>query len=136
MLLPHGTVIALLDGQHFELFRNTGDEGTPELTAFDRPALDRSNHSGTSHHSSSGNRDHGMMGEDAHAGAAAGWLNEQVLGHKIDHLVIFAAPRTLGELRKHYHSRTEQVILKEYNKDMIGSQASEILAALDEKAET
>ena len=132
MLLPHGTVVALLDGQHFELFRNTGDEGTPELTAFDRPALDSSNHSGTSHHSSSGNHDHGMVSEDAHAAAAADWLNEQVLGHKIDNLVIFAAPRTLGELRKHYHDRTQQVILKEYNKDLIGSQASEVLAALHE----
>ena len=133
MLLPHGTVIALLDGQHFELFRNSGDPGAPELTALEGPALDSSNHSGTSHHSSSGNHDRGMAGEDAHAVAAAGWLNEQVLGHKIADLVVFAAPRTLGELRKHYHSRTEQAILKEYNKDLIGSQAREILAALEEK---
>lgn len=132
MLLPHGTVIALLDGQHFELFRNSGDQSAPELTALDGPSLDSSNHSGTSHHSSSGNRDHGMVGEDAHAAAAAGWLNEQVLGHKIDNLVIFAAPRTLGELRKHFHGRTQQAILQEYNKDLIGSQASEVLAALHE----
>ena len=133
MLLPHGTVIALLDGQHFELFRNFGDPGAPELTALDEPALDSTNHSGTSHHSSSGNHDRGMVGEDSHAAAAANWLNEQVLGHKITDLVIFAAPRTLGELRKHYHSRTQQAILKEYNKDLIGSQTSDILAALEEK---
>ena len=33
----------------------------------------------------------------------ADWLNKEVLGHRIDDLVVIAAPKALGELRKHYH---------------------------------
>jgi protein required for attachment to host cells len=71
--------------------------------------------------------------EDAHAVAAATWLNEQVLGHKITQLVVFAAPRTLGELRKHYHKQTAHAVLKEVNKSYAGRTPDEIIAALREK---
>ena len=54
MLLPHGTVIAVIDGSAFELYRNTGTEAEPELSAEESPKLDSSNHSAGSHHSSSG----------------------------------------------------------------------------------
>lgn len=127
MLLAHGTVIALIDGKNFELYRNAGDEAAPELTALPTPKLDTHNHSATSHHSGS------MVIEDAHAIAATGWLNEQVLGHKIAALVVFAAPRTLGEMRKHYHKQTERAVVREVSKDMIGKQPDAILAALREK---
>ena len=30
MLLPHGTVIAVIDARNFRLFRNTGDEAGPQ----------------------------------------------------------------------------------------------------------
>ena len=133
MLLPTGTVIALLDGQNFELYRNDGTEAEPTLIALDDPMLDAVNHSAGSHHSSSGNHEGNMMDEDAHAVAAAGWLNEQVLGHKIEQLVVFAAPRTLGELRKHYHKLTTQAVHTEVNKNYIGRASEEIIAALREK---
>ena len=133
MLLPHGTVIALVDGKNFELYHNTGNEAEPALTAVDAPRLDSSNHSGTSHHSSSGNHESGLVGEDAHAAAAVEWLNSQVLGHKLDNLVVIAPPRTLGEMRRHYHKQTEKVILKELHKDLIGKQAGDILTALRDK---
>lgn len=133
MLLPHGTVVALVDGQKFELFRNTGDQGAPELAAFAAPKLDAHNHSAGSHHASSGNHDGHMVAEDAHAGAAVEWLNSQVLGHKLEHLIVIAAPRTLGEMRRHYHKQTERIILAEIAKDLTGRQGSEILAALREK---
>lgn len=73
------------------------------------------------------------MNEDAHASAAAVWLNEQVLAHKIKDLVVIAPPRTLGELRKHYHKLTERAIAKELHKDLIGKQPADIIAALREK---
>lgn len=133
MLLSHGTVIALVDGKSFELFRNSGNEGEPELTAMDSPPLDARNHSGVGHHSSPGNHADGQVGEDAHASAAVHWLNAQVLDHKIESLVVIAPPRTLGEMRRHYHKQTEQVLLKELHKDLIGKKAPEILAALREK---
>ncbi len=134
MLLPHGTMIAVIDGSTFELYRNTGTEAEPELTSEDSPKLDGSNHSGGSHHSSSGNPGGHQNDEDAHAIAAAEWLNQQVLGHKVTDLVVFAAPRTLGEIRKHYHKLTEQALLGEINKSMAGRQSSDLLAALHEPA--
>jgi len=130
MLIPNGTVIALLDGERFELYRNDGTEAEPELIALDDPKLDTLNHSAGSHHSSAGNHEGNMVVEDAHAIAAANWLNEQVLGHKIDQLVIFAAPRTLGELRKHYHRLTAQAVLTEVNKSYTGRAPEEIIEAL------
>lgn len=133
MLLPHGTVIALIDGKNFELYRNAGNEAEPDLAASDAPRLDASNHSGASHHSRPGNHADSLVSEDAHAIAAVEWLNSQVLGHKIDQLVIIAPPRTLGELRKHYHKQTEQAVIKELHKDLIGRQPADILAALREK---
>lgn len=133
MLLPHGAVIAVVDGQNFELYRNAGDEAAPELAALPAPKLDAHNHSGGSHHSSAGNHTGGLVNEDAHASAAAVWLNEQVLAHKIKDLVVIAPPRTLGELRKHYHKLTERAIAKELHKDLIGKQPADIIAALREK---
>ncbi len=132
MLLPHGTVIALIDGKSFELYRNSGDEAGPELTAIESPKLDSHNHSATGHHSSPGNHADRQVEEDAHAISAVDWLNSQVLSHKIEKLVVFAPPRTLGELRRHYHKQTEHAVLKEYAKDLIGRQPSEIIAALRE----
>lgn len=132
MLLPHGTMIAVIDGSAFELYRNTGTEAEPELTAEESPKLDNSNHSAGSHHSSSANPNGHQNDEDAHAIAATEWLNQQVLGHKLEHLVVFAAPRTLGEIRKHYHKLTEQALLGEINKSMSGRQPSELIAALHE----
>lgn len=133
MLLPHGTVIALVDGKTFELYRNAGDEADPELTAMDSPRLDSHNHSAGSHHSSSGNHAGHQVDEDAHAIAAVNWLNSQVLGHKIEQLVVFAPPRTLGEMRRHYHKQTERAVLKEFHKDLTGKQPAEIIAALRAK---
>lgn len=133
MLLPHGTIVALADGRNFELYRNAGDEASPELAALPAPRLDSHNHSGTGHHSHPGNHADRQVNEDAHASAAAKWLNDEVLGHRMERLVVIAPPRTLGELRRHFHRQTEQAILKELAKDLIGKQPGDILAALREK---
>lgn len=130
MLLPHGTLIALVDGQNFELFRNAGNEAEAALETVAAPQLDSSNHSGAGHHSSSGNHAGSLVAEDAHAAAATEWLNSQVLGHKVDNLVIIASPRTLGEMRRHYHKALEGVLRTELAKDLVGRSGPEILAAL------
>ena len=133
MLLSHGTVIALIDGKNFELYRNAGNEAEPELAALATPKLDSHNHSSASHHSHPGNHANSQVSEDAHAAAAASWLNEQVLGHHITSLVVIAPPRTMGELRKHYHKQTEHAVVKELGKDLIGKKPDAIIAALREK---
>lgn len=130
MLIPHGTVIALVDGAKFELYRNSGTEAEPALAAMETPKLDTSNHSGGGHHSSPGNHADSLVAEDAHATAVAEWLNSQVLAHKIDKLVVIAAPRTLGELRRHYHKQLENTLVKELSKDLVGRKAPDIIAAL------
>lgn len=124
MLLPHGTLVALIDGKNFELLRNSGNEAEPELVSETAPKLDSHNHSGASHHSPS------HVNEDAHAIAAVDWLNTQVLGHKIDHLVVIATPRTLGEVRKHYHKQLSAKLIGEFHKDLTGRQPREVLEAL------
>ena len=130
MLLPHGTVIALIDGKNFELYRNSGNEAEPELTAVPAPKLEEHNHSGGGHHSSSGNPAGHLVDEDAHANAAIQWLNSEVLAHRIDSMVVIAPPRTLGELRHHYSKQLEQALLAELNKDLLGQQPSKILETL------
>lgn len=130
MLLPHGTVVALIDGKNFELFRNAGTEAEPDLVVSESPKLDSHNHSGTGHHSRPGNHADSLVAEDAHAIAATEWLNSQVLGHKLENLVVIAAPRTLGEMRRHYHKQLETVLRGELAKDLSGRKGPEIVAAL------
>ncbi len=134
MLLPHGTIIALVDGENFELFRNSGREAEPELEPMPSPKLDEHNKgAGTHHQSTSANPSSHRLEEDAHAAAVAEWLNGQVLGHKIETLVVIADPRTLGEMRNHYHKQLKQVLHGELAKDFIGKQGPEIIEALKGK---
>lgn len=134
MLLPHGTVIALVDGKKFELFRNSGNEAQPELAAMDSPKLEAPNKgAGAHHHSGSDNPSAHLLEEDAHAAAVAEWLNQQAIGHKLENLVVIAAPRTLGELRLHYHAQLKAVLMGELSKDLVGRQGPDIIAALREK---
>ncbi|MCW1383350.1 host attachment protein [Novosphingobium sp. KCTC 2891] len=132
MLLPHGAVIALVDGENWTLLRNAGNEATPDLAELPTPHIDEHNHSGSGgrHGPTASNPSPRQMHEDAHAGAVAEWLNQQVIGHKIEHLVVIAPPRTLGELRHHYAKQVSQVLLGEVAKDLIGRKPDEVLAAL------
>lgn len=130
MLLPHGTVVAVVDGENFVLFRNAGNEAEPDLVEAEAPRLDSHNHSGTGHHSRPGNHADSLVAEDAHAAAVVEWLNAQALGHKLEHLVVIAPPRTMGEMRRHYHQRLEAVLKAELTKDLSGRKGPEILAAL------
>ena len=130
MLLPHGTIVALVDAKNFALFRNIGSESEPELVAQDAPKLDTHNHSGANHHASSGTHGTALVAEESHAIAAIEWLNAQVMGHHISHLVVVAPPRTLGEMRRHYRKPLEQVLLAEVAKDLWAYKGPEILTAL------
>lgn len=138
MLLPHGTVFAIVDGENFELFRNTGMEADPELKQLETPDLEETNYS-------YGARDHDKVSrfnsgapkgrldkleESAHVVAVADWLNSQVLKHKIDKLVVVADPKSLGEMRKRYHKELENVLIGELPKTLTGHSPAEIVKAL------
>lgn len=134
MLLAHGTVIVVADGRNLELYRNGGNEAAPELASLPVPRLDAHNKgSGGRHNSSSGNPTGNQLDEDAHAAGIAEWLNTEVIGHRIEKLVVIADPRTLGELRRHYHGQTKAALLGELAKDLVGRQGNEIIAALRAK---
>lgn len=53
-------------------------------------------------------------------------LNKRVLDGKIDNLIVIAAPRTLGELRKHYHKTLSAILLVEIAKDLTGHPADDV----------
>ena len=138
MLLPHGTVFAIVDGEKFELYRNTGIEAEPRLEAVPVPELEVTNFS-------AGVYDHdrvsrftppapknrvARLDEAAHVAAVADWLNSQILAHRIDKLVIVADPRSLGEMRRHFHKEVERVLVAEVPKNLTGRPTAEIVRVL------
>ena len=138
MLLPHGTIFAIVDGESFELYRNSGMERDPELEALETPELDATNYSwGAKDHDKVSRFTAGApkdrldkLEERAHAAAVANWLNHQVLGGKIDKLIIVADPRSLGEMRRHYHKELKKVLLCELDRTLTGRPPAEIIKAL------
>ncbi|MBB4613885.1 host attachment protein [Novosphingobium taihuense] len=125
MLIPHAAVIAIVDGKAWELYRNVGTEAVPELATLETPSLVEQNHSSGGSHASPHQQE-----ESAHCTAVADWLNRQVQSHKIEHLILIAPPRALGELRHQFGKATQQAMIKELAKDLIGRQPDDILAAL------
>ena len=131
MNIPKGATIAVADGEKLNLFRNTGDEANPALTA--QPGEDVANDnkgSGARHVSSSANPDASQVEEDSFAAGVAQMLNSHVLEGKISALIIVAAPRTLGELRKHYHQKLSAVLVGEIAKDLTGHSVADVEKAL------
>jgi protein required for attachment to host cells len=138
MLLPNGTVFAIVDGENFELYRNTGAEAEPRLAAMDVPELEATNFSAgarrldgpTRHQARTGDGSNDALDESAHVAAVTGWLNSQVLSREIDQLVVVADPRSLGEMRRHYHKQLKDVLVAEVPKNLAGRPAQEITRIL------
>lgn len=131
MLLPKGAVVAVADGEKLVLLHNTGDEARPALQAMPQPEVETVNSgSGSAHLNSSANPDAGQAEEDGFAGGIAEMLNKRVLDGEIADLVIIAAPRTLGELRKSYHKKLEDVLRGEISKDLTGHDLQDIEKAI------
>jgi len=131
MLLPHGAVIALVDGDNLQLFRNSGNEAQPALSPLESPSFSEHNKgSGARHHASSAEPSGHQLDEDAHAAAVTAWLNHQVVTNGITHLVVIAAPRTLGEMRRHYHERLKAALIGELHKEFTGRSGPSVLEAL------
>ncbi len=132
MDIPQDTIVAVADGEKLSLFRTSGRDAKPHLKPIDAATPTGSNHSGGSrHHSSASNPDEKTDGEDVFAAATAKWLNEQAIGNHFAHAIVIAAPRTLGELRKHYHKAFADKIVKEIAKDLTGQHISDIERALE-----
>ena len=129
MKLHHGAFVAVVDGETLLLFRNTGDQ-EPKLAVVDLDAVDGVASGTTGYRSSAANPDNDTQAEDDFAAGVAALLNRRVLDGRIHHLVVVAAPKTLGELRKHWHKALEATLAGEIAKELTGHSAEQIAAAI------
>ena len=143
MQLSHNTVVLVADGRKMLFLRNEGDAAYPNLTvetAEEHPnpstgdqATDRAGQASSPRggaQSSVEPTDFHQLEEDRFAAEVADLLKRRALAHKFDHLVVVAPPRTLGELRKHYHKEVSDKLVGELGKDLTGHTIPDIEAAL------
>jgi len=128
MILPKGALVAVVDGEKLVMFTNTGDHA-PELTAQPTPDIDGGGGSGN-HPSSAANPDDSTKAEDGYAAGVAAVLNQKALTNQFEHLFVVAAPKTLGELRKHWHKALEAKLVGELAKDLTGQTSDAIATAI------
>ncbi len=118
MKVPHKAHVALVDGERFVLLRNDGQIFEPKLSKVAEPDLEATNFSaGVKHQDDAGqmagNTD---LNELAHAAAATEWLNAKAIAGEFDELMVVADPKTLGEMRRHYHVELEKRLVGEVDK--------------------
>ncbi|MEP7311202.1 MAG: host attachment protein [Pseudomonadota bacterium] len=106
MQFPKSSTIAVTDGSHLRLFTNIGDELHLQLQEQPPPHLGS--------HTKGADR---QAEEGSYAASVAALLNQQVLAGEIGQLYVVAPPRTLGELRKHYHPVLQVRLLGELGKE-------------------
>jgi protein required for attachment to host cells len=125
MILPTDAIVAVADGEKLNLFRNVGTETEMSLVA--TPGEDVEPVSGSGgQNSSSANPDQSRAEEDGFASGIIEMLNAQVLTNKFSNILIIAAPKTLGEMRKHYHKKLDEALVGEIAKDLTGHSIADI----------
>jgi protein required for attachment to host cells len=86
-----------------------------EITA--APLAPADSGSGARHHTGSANPDGRRLVEDDFAAATDAFLSKLSLDGSIEHLVVVSDPRTLGEMREHFHRDLIGKIISELAKD-------------------
>ena len=145
MRLPHDGMVLVADGAKMLFFRNEGDADHPDLKVVtaeqQADVADRDIKTAPAGRAGSnaggagptmGEPDFHDQAEQRFAVEAAKLLNDRALAGDYDQLVIVAPPRTLGQLRKHYHAETEKRIVGELAKDLTShpvDQIEKIIAA-------
>lgn len=141
MNIPAGTHVFVADGRQLLLFENTGLAADPklEVTAHrqrasvatrdqgaDRPGKTQASFGGS--RSAYEQTDFHRQDEDELAAEGADMLRRSVLAGEVKALIVVAAPRILGQLRKRYHREVRSRILAEIPKEVAGRPADEIAA--------
>jgi protein required for attachment to host cells len=127
MILPLEAIVAIVDGENLRLLKNKAAEPHIDLEELDVPPLHSSNAgSGLRHHDEAANPDADRKREDAHTSAAAHQLNLLGTNIGIKDVLIVADPRTLGELRKHFHPTLKKKVIGELSKDLVARSSDEI----------
>jgi protein required for attachment to host cells len=139
MQVPHNSFVVVADGAKMLFFRNEGDAAFPKLEVErkreqeDRPDRDwKTDEPGRAFSSVSSGRsayeetDFHQLEEDRFAAETAELLRKRALQNDFESLIIIAPPKTLGELRKHYHKEVEKRLAGEIAKDLTGHPVEEI----------
>lgn len=77
-----------------------------------------------------GETDFHQLEEDRFAADAADLLKRRALANDYESLIIVAPPKTLGEMRKHYHKEVSDRLAGELSKDLTGHTIPDIEQAL------
>lgn len=139
MQLAHNAFIVVADGSKMLFFRNEGDGEFPNLIvekkdvkhnpAHHEQASDTSGMAANTVGGRGGSMeetDFHQLEEDRFAAETAEILKQRALRNEFDSLIVVAPPRTLGELRKHYHKEVEKRLIGEIAKDLTGHPVAEI----------
>lgn len=151
MQIPHNAHVLVADGRKMLFFRNEGDEAYPNLEVIredsqeglksheqatdrpgrafvsaGRPPSEGGSRPGAANRSAYSETDFQQLEEDRFAADAAELLKRKALANQIEHLVVVAPPRTLGEMRKHYHKEVEKLLAGEVAKDLTNMPVEEI----------
>ena len=151
MQIAHDTVVLVADGRKMLFLRNDGDAAYPNLKVeaaeehpnprdvdqkTDTHGRASSTGAGTTTGSGSGSTmgeaDFHQLEEDRFAAECADLLKRRALANDYEQLIVVAPPRTLGELRKHYHKEVETRLVGEIHKDLTGHPVPDIEKALAE----
>ncbi|MXO69820.1 baeRF12 domain-containing protein [Pelagerythrobacter marinus] len=132
MKLPHNAHVALVDGTTFVVMRNKGKPFEPELETVAKPDLEATNFSAGVRHQDPTSQMPGRndLNELAHGAAAAEWLNAKAIADEIEAVLVIADPKTLGEMRHHYHGELEKRLVGEIPKTMTGETSADIAQAI------
>jgi protein required for attachment to host cells len=143
MLLPTNMFILVADGRKMLLLRNSGTADAPQLTVeYGEEQPNPPDHvqktdlsgrrpaTGTQGQASVTEADYHQQTEDRFAIRAAEELNGRALRHEYDALIVVAPPRTLGELRSHYHKTVRNRLVAEIAKDLTGYSTDRIVQML------
>lgn len=139
MDIPQNALVLVADGGKMLLFRNAGDVAFPnlEVVAHEQQADPATSDIGTDAPGSNQiagatmksdyeATDFHQQAEDRFAADAAEMLKRRVLRHEFDKLIVVAPPKTLGEIRKHYHKEVESRLAGEIAKDLVNRSTDEI----------
>lgn len=141
MRVPHNSFIMVADGRKMLFFRNEGDADLPNLRmvrveekenpydrdhASDAPGRTFGSAGNGTVRSAYANTDFHELEEARFAAETADLLKRRAMRGEFEKLFVIAPPRTLGELRKHYHKEVANRLVAEIPKDLTGHPVAEI----------
>ena len=131
MSIPNQALILVADGRKLLFLRNHGDPARLDLKTEAHDEREDAKDSDMKTDSAGSMKQSGGFGRPAYeetdfhqqaeyqwAKDAAGLLNRRALANDYESLVVVAPPKTLGELRKHFHKEVEKRLVATFNKEM------------------